>query len=270
VTVTVPRLLADLVDDAGLFPPERLPMDAAVARHRSDAAAGHPVLTHRFLCPASRLGELADRLDPGEELRTGVVVDTDLDRLLGLDPRLVVETVEVALPADQPGRGVAALAEAPLPGRIFGEVPRVDGWREALAALAEHGLGAKVRCGGLSADLFPTAGELAAFVHACADAALPFKATAGLHHAVRYRDATTGFDHHGFLNLVVAVARAVDGATPTDLRAALLGDDPAALAAEAAAVPGEVAERARRLVVAYGSCSTSEPIADLVALGLVR
>ena len=55
-------LLAGLVDDAGLFPPEQLPMAAALARHRADEAAGHPMLTHRFLCPASRLGELRAEL----------------------------------------------------------------------------------------------------------------------------------------------------------------------------------------------------------------
>jgi hypothetical protein len=101
----VPRLLVELVDDAGLFPPERLPMVDAVDRHRTDAAAGHPVLTHRFLCPASRLDELAARLGPGEELRTGVVVDTDLDVVMAADGRLLIETVEVPLPRQLPAQG---------------------------------------------------------------------------------------------------------------------------------------------------------------------
>ncbi|MGH9008457.1 MAG: hypothetical protein ACRDYF_01260, partial [Acidimicrobiia bacterium] len=73
-----PGLLAALVDDAGLFPPESLPMADALARHRADEAAGYPMLSHRFLCPASRIGELrtewwarlaADRSEP---LRLGV------------------------------------------------------------------------------------------------------------------------------------------------------------------------------------------------------
>jgi hypothetical protein len=273
VTVApTPRLLVGLVDDAGLFPPERLPMAAALDRHRADAAAGHPVLTHRFLCPASRLDELTAMLGPNEQLRTGIVVDTGLDRLQGLDPRLVVETVEVPLPQSQPAEGVAAVAAARVPagGRIFGEVPRVDGWRDAVLALADAGLDAKVRCGGMQADLFPTADELAAFIDACAGRSLPFKATAGLHHAVRYRDPATGFEHHGFLNLVVAVGRAVDGGEPDDLAGALRIDDGEALAGEAAAMPADTAEQARRLLVAYGSCSTSEPLDDLAALGLLR
>ncbi|MGH9119333.1 MAG: hypothetical protein ACRD0A_16105 [Acidimicrobiales bacterium] len=265
----VPRLFLRLVDDAGLFPPERLPMAGAVARHRADAAAGHPVLTHRFLCPSSRLDELAGRLDDAGKVTVGVVVDTGIDRVLGVDSRLVVETVEVPLPRERPADGVEALAAADVGGQVFGEVPRVDGWREALAALAERSLGAKVRCGGLQADLFPTADELAAFLGACVDLDLPFKATAGLHHAVRYRDPATGFDHHGFLNLLVAVGRAVDGATVGDVAAALAVDDAGALAGEARTMAPTTAESARRRFVAYGSCSTSEPIDDLVALGLV-
>lgn len=55
-------LTSALVDDAGLFPPEELDMASAVARHRRDRAAGSPVLTHRFVCPVARLGELRARL----------------------------------------------------------------------------------------------------------------------------------------------------------------------------------------------------------------
>src|SRR5439155_19860364 len=82
-----PGLLAALVDDAGLFPPESLPMAEALARHRADEAAGYPMLSHRFLCPASRIGELraewaglaGDR--PDGPLRLGVILDTGLDGL---------------------------------------------------------------------------------------------------------------------------------------------------------------------------------------------
>jgi hypothetical protein len=79
-------LLARLVDDAGLFPPAQLPMGEALARHRDDEtseSAGRSMLTHRFLCPASRLGELrretAALEDGGRRLRVGVILDTGLD-----------------------------------------------------------------------------------------------------------------------------------------------------------------------------------------------
>ena len=275
---TAPRLLAGLVDDAGLFPPEKLPMDAAVARHRADEAAAHPVLTQRFLCPASLLDDLRARLAPDERWRIGLIVDVALAELGGVltvvdgDERLALETVELRLPPGGPraaveeiltvvgARGAAVCVELS---------PIAAGWEDALAAVAERSLTAKVRCGGIEAHLFPTAAQLAAFLTAAARAGVPFKATAGLHHAVRYRDPATGFDHHGFLNILVATARAVDGADPADVEAALLIDDGAQLAAAARDLAPGTAERTRARFLAYGSCSTSEPVEDLAGLGLV-
>ena len=272
----VPALLAALVDDAGLFPPERLSMDRAVARHRADAAAAHPVLTHRFLCAAGRLADLRSELTD-DVLRLGLILDTGpagVDAAVAAvraEPRLRIETVEVALPAtDVAGAArthVPRLATVDAP--VFIELPRAPGWRAALEVVASAGVGAKVRCGGVDAALFPSAAELAAMVTAIVAAGVPWKATAGLHHAVRHRDRRTGFDHHGFLNLLVAVSRAVDGGTEDGVTAALAIDTGSALAAEVRAAGDAVGARARRSLVAYGSCSTSEPIADLDALGLL-
>ncbi len=200
MTVT-PELLEDLVDDAGLFPPEQLPMDAAVARHRADSAAGHLMLTDRFLCPASRIGELRAVLDAGpigpDPLRVGLIIDTGLE-------------------------GVPA-------------------------ALA----------------------ELAAFVHACWVRTVPFKATAGLHRAVRAVDERDGLVHHGFLNLLVAAAFAARGETEGGLAAVVAETDSGRLAAWAHEVSPGNAKLARSLLVAYGSCSTSEPREEAGALGLL-
>lgn len=275
---TAPRLVAALVDDAGLFPPEKLPMDAAMARHRGDVAAGHPVLTQRFLCPASLLDDLRARLGPDERWRIGLIVDVGLDQLAAVlatvdaDERLMPETVELRPPGGDPNAAVEQVA-ATVGARgaaVCVELsPAVDGWEGALTAVAERGLTAKVRCGGIEAHLFPTVAQLAAFLTAAARAGVPFKATAGLHHAVRYRDPATGFDHHGFLNILVATARAVDGAEPADVEAALLVADGAQLAAAARGLAPATAERTRESFLAYGSCSTSEPVADLAALGLV-
>ncbi|MDP9386274.1 MAG: hypothetical protein M3P50_13810, partial [Actinomycetota bacterium] len=52
-------LLGALIDDAGLFPPARKAMDRAIADHRAAQAGEHCWLLGRFLCPASRLEELA-------------------------------------------------------------------------------------------------------------------------------------------------------------------------------------------------------------------
>lgn len=277
-----PELFAALVDDAGLFPPERLPMPAAVARHRADVAAGHPVLTQRFLCPASGLARLRAELAPGQGWRLGLVADTGLDGLPGAleeingDPRLRLETIEIRLPAAASGLGpavsqvAAAAARAPASATVYAELPLSADMEAAARELAARRMGAKIRCGGAEAALFPTAGQLTGFLMAVTGAQVPFKATAGLHHAVRYTDPATGFDHHGFLNLLLAACRAVDEPAPEAIAAILEQDDGGALAARARDVSRENAARTRSLFVAYGSCSTREPIEDLTALGLVE
>jgi hypothetical protein len=273
---TVPALYAALVDDAGLFPPSRLPMPAALDRHRHDVAAAHPVLTHRFLCPASQLDDLRAHLGD-EEIRIGIIGDTGIDGIgpalvdVGVDDRVHVETVEVALPPTASSAKVPAIIArlADVDAPVFVELPRTAAWQESLQVVATAGLGAKVRCGGVRADLFPTREELAAFVIAAVDAGVACKATAGLHHAVRYRDPLTGFDHHGFLNLLLAVSRAVQRASDADVVRVLAIDDASSLADAARVVTEPVARATRDILVAYGSCSTTDPVADLSALDLI-
>jgi hypothetical protein len=275
-------LFGGLVDDAGLFPPERLPMGEAVRRHRADEAVANPVLSQRFLCPVSTLGELRDLLRRDERWRIGLIVDVGFDSLakaldmVDSDERLALETIELRLSdADDP-RSTVQRVTALVSGlrsrpAIHVELsPAVVGWEKALQVVADAGLAAKVRCGGLEAAAFPTAQQLASFLIAAVRCGVAFKATAGLHHAVRYTDPTTGFTHHGFLNLLLATCAAVEGDDVKEVTAVLLVDDGAALADRARSVPAEIADRARSLFRAYGSCSTSEPIEDLGALGLVE
>jgi hypothetical protein len=303
------RLLAGLVDDAGLFPPEQLPMDAALARHRADEAVGHAMLSHRFLCPASRLAEL--RADPGlqawtggpparlaergidRRLRLGLILDTGLDGLeaalaeVADDPRVTLDLAEVPAPSAEAvtaaldavaGINTPVYIEGPRepawikevavgrgPGRPAGD----DGRREVAEAGQSGGLrGAKVRCGGARAELFPSPEELAAFLCSCAEAAVNFKATAGLHGAVRHRDEATGFVHHGYLNLVLGTARAAARRSVEDVAEVLASTDEAALVAEFRTVSARTALLTRALFRAYGSCSTTEPREEASALGL--
>jgi hypothetical protein len=188
------------------------------------------------------------------------VVESTLDRIAG-EPRVVLAGVE------GPWGDLAALTAVPPGVPCFVETPRGD--LAAVAEVSAAGHGAKVRCGGVRAELFPSAAELAAFVVACVRAGVPFKATAGLHHALPYRDPDTGFDHFGFLNLLLGTVRAIGGADPDDVAEVLARTDPGALVAEAGAVSESTALAARRALVAYGSCSTSDPVTDLTELGLL-
>jgi len=262
-------LLGGLIDHAALFPPASMAMPEAIEADRAARATEHAWILDRFICPASKLDEL-----PREAPRLSVVLDGgegDLERVR--DARLagrVVELVEARVDAEwipdtqrlleaTLGEGVRAFWELPPSRAVAGEV----------AAVREAGAGAKIRCGGASV---PSVEEVAAFVAACRDAGVPFKATAGLHHAIRAGDA------HGFLNVLAAAVFAyVDGLSAEELVPLLAEEDPGAFVADADAFAvgdrrasaEQIAEARRDLFVAYGSCSFDEPVADLVALGML-
>ena len=79
----------------------------------------------------------------------------------------------------------------------------------------------------------PTSSQLAACIEAALDRELPFKCTAGLHNAVRHRDEETGFEHHGFLNVLLATRTSLDGGGPEEVARVLDETDGAALAVAA-------------------------------------
>ncbi|WP_431037731.1 hypothetical protein ACQYWQ_25300 [Streptomyces sp. P6-2-1] len=275
--MTVPAaLLAALVDDAGLFPPTALPMDRALARHRADLAAGHPVHTHRFLVPASQLGLMRAGLRADDSFALGLVADRGAEGLaddcaaLAADPRLRLALVEAPL-ARFPGGVREVVAAVPDGVPVYAEPAARAAFEPLLTELAalDRPVGAKLRCGGVRAELFPTAPEVAAWLVACARAGIPFKATAGLHEAVRHTAPATGFRHHGYLNLLLATAAAAGGATTGEVVAVLETEDAQRLARRAHALGGAGARAARRLLVSYGSCSTSTPVrqaADLLGI----
>jgi hypothetical protein len=227
-------LLGGLIDHAPLFPPASLPLDEALEDHRRALASPRSWMVNRFVCPASRLAELE-----GEELRLSVVVDVPVEEL---DAR--VEAVE--------GREIGLTR---LGRETYVEVPPEAGLEQLKAA----GARAKVRCGPEP----PPVDVLAGFVRRCRDEGVVFKATAGLHHAL----PTDG--QHGFLNLLAA---AVFG----DEEQALADNDPEAFRLASAfswrdrsAGAEEVAEVRRALFASVGSCSFTEPVDELKALGLV-
>jgi len=275
-------LLDALVDDAGLFPPTALAMPDAVARHRSDLAEDSAVLTHRFLCPASRLGELRAQLADGDRFRLGLIADTGAGGLAGVvaevagDARLALAMVEFPLArvdVAEPAAALAVVREALADAGVAPGIPvfvEPVSWSdvdELVAAIAGRDVfRLKLRCGGVRAELFPSPEVLAAALVTAARAGVAVKATAGLHHAVRYTDPATGFVHHGYLNLLAAAADAVTGADVADT---LRITDHGTLRARVTEWGAATIAATRRLLVSYGSCSTATPIIEAREFGLL-
>ncbi|WP_441249290.1 hypothetical protein [Kitasatospora sp. McL0602] len=255
-------LFRGLFDDAAVFPPGDLPLPQAVPAHLAHRASRYAEFVGPFLCGAGRLGELAQLAAPG--LRVALVLPGGSDQLApALGHGLELAGVEIAALPDV--RAAVAALDAQLPPGVPGsvELPRGDGLSAALDVLAGTPYRAKYRTGGLTADAFPTVAELAAFVTGCAERGLPYKCTAGLHNAVRHTDGQTGFEHHGFLNVLLAAA---DPSSAAELLAERSGK---VLAAAALDLTDAQITAARASFTAFGTCSIAEPLADLAELGLL-
>jgi hypothetical protein len=270
--------LARLIDDAALFPPGNSAMPEAVRAHLADRAGERAGVQGLFLCPASRLPELITeliRVKPVKPLGLSLVVDTGLGGLPKavsiVESRtelLALRMVEMPAPSDVDEVWLERVDEFVPEDAIRVIEPRRGGaeWLSGVRRVADRGYWPKLRCGGASIQAFPSVDEVADFLAVVSGSGASFKATAGLHNAVRWAQEETGFTHHGFLNLLVATARSLSG---KDVRAALASHDGPALATEAAALNDEAARAVRGVFASYGSCSLSEPVADLAELGLL-
>jgi hypothetical protein len=153
---------------------------------------------------------------------------------------------------------------------IYVELPQAEttaSWLAAADVVAEAEAHLKFRTGGVEAHLFPDAPTVAAWIDAALDRETSFKCTAGLHHALRHRDHDTGFEHHGFLNVLLATRRAFDGGTVAEVAEVL--DDRYTNDLVALARTSDLAG-ARRWFTSFGSCSVPDPLDDLLGLGLLE
>jgi hypothetical protein len=280
----VPREYAALVDDAAVFPPASTPLDQAVRAHLEHRASAYAGLVGPFVTADTRLPELIEVLGAVElpgPLAVTVVVSGGAGaiepaaRWADGSPLLELRGLEVALrdPDDLPGnaRRVVAAADLGLDVPLYVEPPFLHaepghGWLAALDEVAAAELRLKLRTGGLAADLFPSSQSVATFVDAALDREVPFKCTAGLHSAVRHTDPGTGFEHHGFLNVLLATRAALDGG---DVVAVLEERDPQAVVAQLGEVGGEALSRTRRWFTSFGCCEVRDPLGQLVDLHLM-
>ena len=151
-----------------------------------------------------------------------------------------------------------------------------DHLEPTMAALAAAGAGAKLRCGGVTADTFPAPEQVARFIVAARDAGVPAKFTAGLHHPVRHFSDDVQTEMHGFLNLYIGGMLAhTAGFGWQELTGIIADQSPDAFALTGVGVEwrgrlvrSEDAARLREnALLGQGSCSFVEPVADLRDMG---
>ncbi len=276
----LPEAWRGLVDDAAVFPPGDAPLPEALTAYVGRREAWWADLVGSFVVTDTALPNVTEDVPVSVVVTGGAgAVGGALSYAAKKGRRVVALEIALRDPDDLAGnarRVAAAVDAARAEGAlddatsVYVELPQADAtpaWLAAADVVAEGEHRLKFRTGGLEAEKFPTREQLAAWIDAALDRETPFKCTAGLHHAIAHRDHDTGFAHHGFLNVLLATRLAFDGASTAEV-ATLLADhypnDLVALARTSDLVG------ARRWFTSFGSCSVSEPLDDLVGLGLVE
>jgi len=255
-----------LVDDAAVFPPGNADLGDALAAYDARRSEWWSGLVGSFVVTDTDLGSVPAGVPVSVVLTTGAGA---VEGVASLAARkgLTLAGLEVAVrdAADPVGnvRRIDAAARAvDLAAPLFIEVPgaATASWLAAVdeVAACDHRL--KLRLGNVDHDLVPDTATVATWIDAALDRELRFKATAGLHRAVRHEPEGGGA--HGFLNVLAATAALWDGGSTTDAVAVLEQRDGAAL------TDVDVAA-ARRWFTSFGSCSVTEPLDDLISLGLI-
>jgi hypothetical protein len=275
---TVETLFVGLFDDAALYPPAATELPDAVRAHAAHRLSWYADMVGPFVCNAVRLSALEDQVRAAglPSLDVAMVIPDGLDALpTALDTLqrcelLRLRAVEVPLGSSRRELAFRLLAPVLEQAQVYVEIPVFSVTERHVHELCAAGLRLKLRTGGTSIDAFRTEAELAAPILMCAAERLAFKCTAGLHNAVRHRDPETLFEHHGFLNIALAAAVAVSTGSAARTAAALAERNARGLAYRIGELSAADVAAVRALFTSFGTCSITEPIADLVDLGLVR
>jgi hypothetical protein len=268
-------LFTRLLDDAAVFPPGSLSVDEAVGTHASYLASPYGDMVGPLVVADAHLDDVATTttdMDPGSlDLAVTTPIGTLGDTLARTTaiPAVSLVGLEVSLdPSTDPVDVVRALGDVAVPRSVTVcvEVPRDKRRLAVIGALAGTRYLAKLRVGGMRADLYPEENELAEAIVVLVGVGLAFKATAGLHHAVRNTDPQTGFEQHGFLNLMLATATAMDEQPLDSVVRALAQRDSTQIARAIRGTDPCVREHLR----SFGTCSVTDPVEELSALGLLR
>jgi hypothetical protein len=275
----VPRLLAHIVDYAGTFPPASLAVDDALSAYACERCGPDAWLLGRLVLPAQSFDTVEDATwsaSPGEWLLSAIAgpdARAALARVNAFNGRWAgrarIASVEFAPAAPADIAGLMRLAGDRT--EAFFETPIDADLQARLDAISAAGGAAKVRTGGTTPAAIPSPAALADFLFECAERGLSFKATAGLHHAVRScypltyeRDSSTAV-MHGFLNALAAAAIARTGASRADLVEALVEPSITVLMETARLHDPDAT---RLFFRSFGSCSFREPADELARMNL--
>jgi hypothetical protein len=279
----IDNLLEGLFDYAGLYPPANLDVPSAVRNYQAYRGCADAAALGRFVADLGRVNAIAEAAGDGFRCMKFSIIATassdwgQLTRLIDQGARIEVIEVKGAEPAE-----VGCLVRHMPPElAAYFEVPVDRASAAMLDAVCAAGAKVKLRMGGVVADAFPSAEAVACMLQAIADRHLGFKATAGLHHPLRSQHSLTDAPGgpsammHGFMNLFCAAALVHSGGTIEDATRILEEAAPEAWRVRKGGIAWrgfewgseQIREVRQEFFGSIGSCSFTEPIADLEALG---
>jgi len=290
---TVGTLLESVIDYAGLFPPANLNLLQALQNYANAKVSKHSWILGRFLVPLPKLQEFEELalVKPIKIKWTlGVIVTGDptsqVDEIKRFNDKwskkAKIESIEISgLELSNIGPVTHHL---PKGLETFFEVnPRSD-LEAYLEAITAVGAFAKIRTGGITANAFPNKVTLCQFMMSCMRAQLPFKATAGLHHALTghypltYKPDSARAPMYGFLNVLIAALLINLGKIGLgDANEILSESSPHAFKFSLDTLQWkdlsisnlEITKARQQFFKSFGSCSFEEPIVDLEALRIL-
>jgi hypothetical protein len=294
-------LLDHAIDYAGLFPPAGLDMRSAVDNFATYMAGEESWALGRFIVPVSRLDEFAVAAAPllsatSADRTWYLAVLSGADLLIDLDviqefnsrnaasrrSKVVIDTLERKAGSLDELRETMHRIPAHL--QAYLELPVDRDPDPLLHCLSGSPVRSKVRTGGVSPEAFPRPIDLLRFMEATVRAKVPFKATAGLHHPLRadYRltydpDGSQG-RMFGFLNVFLTAALLHSGIEGSELLELLEEESPEAFKIDDTGIGwrnlrlglAQLQQARREAIIAFGSCSFTEPISELQALHLLE
>ena len=294
---SIQTLMDGLIDYAGLFPPADLEMKPTVANYAEYRSGHNDWMLSRLIVPVGRLEEferhahalLPISRDPASDdcwVISALTVPVEHE-----DFEADLERIDAATSGTCPGWCGRGRHHRVSCGRCRRSGPRAVDPRLDLSVLRTRPSAtfegrsrrwpAVWRQGahrGRHPEAHPTPVELARFITVCANAEVPFKATAGLHHPLRHHAESVGCSQFGFLNVFVGAALAWNGRCEEDalvriLEAESLEDfqiENDRIGFGGQHVTLDQIEHAReRFCHSYGSCSFLEPQEDLHGLKLL-
>ena len=293
--------LQGIIDYAGLFPPAKLDMDAAVRNYAEYRVGDDRDLLGRVILPATRLSEFAEAsrglLERGDgsvpwclsvlvgddvrEARRAMLEFTSSHMNVSEAGHALCDAIELRAVDEQ--QVIDAVRDFPRPLHQFFEISPEPGSERMLEIVAGRRAAAKIRTGGVTPDAFPSSESIVRFVAACSELGVPFKATAGLHHAfsgkypLTYETDSQRGVMYGNINLFLASAFIRKGIGERDACEILEESSTGPFSFRESGVKWRDNELSRddlrmtrsQLFLSFGSCSFREPVDEARALGLI-